>query len=51
MNVVLLVLVVIRFSVPYNFVNTQPIVIKLCADICDHIPYQRTVSDLKLSPN
>ena len=32
------VVVVIRFSIPKNFVNMQPIVIKLRTDICDHIP-------------
>jgi len=27
------------------FVNTQPIVIRLCVDICDHIPQRPSASD------
>jgi len=42
-NVFLLVLVNFRFSITYNFSNTQLITIKLHSDICDHIPHEITV--------
>jgi len=43
-------LVIVRFSkIPKGFVSTQPIVIKLYTDICDHITHSSNVSDFKVT--
>ena len=43
---VVVLVVIIRFSTPQGFVNTQPSVIKLRIDIDDHVAYpSNTASD------
>jgi len=46
--VVVLRVIVIRFSIPYNFFISQPIVIKLYTRIGDNIFHSRTVSDFRV---
>jgi len=49
-NVVVVVIgvVVIKFSIPYNFFISQPIIIKLRTPIGDNALYSRTVSDFQV---